>query len=124
LITITDAAKQALHTILRKAEEGTDTALRLTVSGDGELELIPDIEQPGDVSYDWEGRKVVLFQSSLEEYLDGVILDAKPTLKDPILVISNWHDEDECCDECEGCCSHSDIGDCSAHGCCDDVACN
>ncbi|MDP2730065.1 MAG: hypothetical protein Q8O55_06260 [Dehalococcoidales bacterium] len=87
MIAVTENAKKVLKSILLSKVDNRYAFLRLLSSGEGELGLGIDIEQPGDNAVEYEGSKLLLVDCELADSLKGVTLDIDHTPEGPELVI-------------------------------------
>ncbi len=92
VVSVTTEAKDLLQEILQQAEQqgaaiDQDTSIRLAPTTEGEngdsgqvaLGLMLDRPQDGDQVIEYNGRKVLIIDSSTSNLLDGVTLDAVET---------------------------------------------
>ncbi len=93
MVSVTTEAKDLLQEILQQAEQqgaaiDQETSIRLAPTTDGSenggsgqvaLGLMLDRPQDGDQVVEYNGRKVLIIDSSTSDLLDGVTLDAVET---------------------------------------------
>jgi Fe-S cluster assembly iron-binding protein IscA len=76
MLTVTDAAGSHLAQILKQEELPAEIAIRIIVEGGG-LALRPDEKQPGDASFEHEGRTVLLLDEQVADLLSSDTLDVE-----------------------------------------------
>jgi hypothetical protein len=86
MLTMTKAAGDYLTAVLQRADASQDTAIRIVLEDD-ELAPALDTERPGDETLDYHGRKVLLLDAEVCEYLADSTLDVQPTDEGPRLLI-------------------------------------
>jgi len=86
MLTMTKAAGDYLTAVLQRANTSHDTAIRILLEDD-ELAPTLDTARPGDETLDYHGRKVVLLDAEVCEYLADSTLDFQATDDGPRLLI-------------------------------------
>jgi hypothetical protein len=86
MFTITEAAGQYLTMTLERANAPQDHAIRFVLNGD-ELSPKLDTPRPGDQTFDYAGRKVLLLDPGACEYLGDATLDVRATEEGQRLLI-------------------------------------
>jgi len=86
MLTMTKAAGDYLTALLQRAHASQDTAIRIVLEDD-ELAPALDTERPGDETLDYHGRKVLLLDAEVCEYLADSTLDVQPTDQGPRLIL-------------------------------------
>jgi hypothetical protein len=82
---MTKAAGDYLTVLLQRARASQDTAIRIVLKDD-KLAPALDTERPGDETLDYHGRKVLLLDAEVCEYLAESTLDVHPTDEGPRLI--------------------------------------
>jgi len=78
MLTLTDAAGAYLSEILTERSCPEDVAIRFLCEGQGILMRL-DNAKPGDISFEHEGRVVLLLDESTSELLGQETLDVEQT---------------------------------------------
>jgi hypothetical protein len=86
MLTVTDAAGAYLVDLLGDAEAPEEVAIRFVVETQG-LALRLDNEQPGDESFEHEGKKVLLLDEHMSTMLSEKTLDVEPSDDGPQLTL-------------------------------------
>jgi hypothetical protein len=86
MLTMTNAAGDYLTVVLQKVHASQDTAIRI-VFKDDKLAPALDTTRPGDETLDYHGRKILLLDAEVCEYLADSTLDVESTDEGPRLLI-------------------------------------
>ena len=78
MLTLTDSAGDHLIGLLEKANAPDDAAVRLVISDNG-LAMRADRPQPDDVTFEHNGKTVLIAQREVADALDGRTLDTTET---------------------------------------------
>jgi Fe-S cluster assembly iron-binding protein IscA len=78
MLTLTDGAARHLTKVLEKAQRTNGDAIRLQISKGG-WRLTLDHECPGDVTFDYQGRRVLLLSADVAKTLENATLDLSET---------------------------------------------
>ncbi|MFG0286079.1 MAG: hypothetical protein ACF8R7_16805 [Phycisphaerales bacterium JB039] len=78
MLTVTDAAKAHLATILDENNIPQDQSVRLLTGPNG-LGLAPDMPKEEDASFDHDGRTVLVIEPAIADQLDGRTMDVEQT---------------------------------------------
>ena len=87
MFTVTEAASARLAEILEKKDLSEEVAVRFIHEG-GVIRLRSDKEQPGDTTFQHEGRTVLLLDAQVSELLADETLD----IEGPGLTLRNADD--------------------------------
>ena len=87
MLTMTEAAGAHLVDLLGEAEVPEDVAIRFVIESE-ELTLRLDKEQPGDESFNHEGKTVLLVDEEMSTMLSGKTLDIEPSDEGPKLTLA------------------------------------
>ena len=87
MIEITEHAKQELNRLLIAKVDWPGALLRLIDRGKGKLGLGIDIQKPGDLMIEYDGKRLILVESELATSLADITLDVDDTPDGPELVI-------------------------------------
>ena len=86
MLTMTDAARKYLSTVLERSNAPDGTAVRFDIEGDTLTSRV-DVARPGDATFDHDGRKVLVMDQRVSQLLDGTTLDLQPTTEGDKLVL-------------------------------------
>ena len=86
MLAITDDAKELLRDVLEQQGQ-PGQALRLSETGEG-LEVALDQAAEDDVTYDVDGRDVLIVQRDLADRMDGATIQREESRDGPRLAIS------------------------------------
>jgi Fe-S cluster assembly iron-binding protein IscA len=78
MLRLTEGAARHLTKLLAKAQPTNGDALRLEVGKDG-WRLTLDHECPGDVTFDYEGQRVLVLSAASAKTLEDATLDLSET---------------------------------------------
>ena len=84
MFNVTEPALNRLSRQLARKEAAKDVALRFT-RREGGWDLGPDQKRPGDVTFDHEGRNVLLLDQTTAEAMTDMTLEVKKTDAGPRL---------------------------------------
>jgi hypothetical protein len=86
MFTMTEAAGNYLTTVLANAKASEEAAIRFVLEGNS---LAPklDHEYPGDATFDYEGRRVLVLDTQVSQLLTNSTLDVQATDEGPKLVL-------------------------------------
>lgn len=76
MLNVTDNALEYLANLLDQQGADDSTVVRCTVQ-DGNLAIVPDNEQPGDVAFSHGERTVLVVEEELSQALDGREFDVQ-----------------------------------------------
>lgn len=86
MLTMTDAARKYLFTVLERSNAPDGTAIRFDVEGDTLTSRV-DVARPGDATFDHDGRNVLVMDQRVSQLLEGTTLDLQPTSEGDKLVL-------------------------------------
>jgi len=86
MFTMTEAAGEYLTTVLDKADASEEAAIRFILEGNT---LAPRLDHahPEDVTFDHEGRKVLVLDAQVSQILTDSTLDVQATDEGPKLIL-------------------------------------
>jgi hypothetical protein len=86
MFSITDAAGEYLTALLDNANASEETAIRFVLEG---TTLTPKLDsaRPGDVTFDYDDRTVLVLDAQVSDTLGDATLDVRPTDDGPKLVL-------------------------------------
>jgi len=87
MLTMTETAGAHLVDLLGEAEVPEDVAIRFVIESE-ELTLRLDKEQPGDESFNHEGKTVLLVDEEMSTMLSEKTLDIEPSDEGPKLTLA------------------------------------
>jgi len=90
MFIVTEAAGGYLTAVLDNANASEETAIRLVLEGNT---LTPQLDnsRPGDDTFDYEGRLVLMLDSQVSQVLDDSTLDIEATEEGPKLILLPLH---------------------------------
>jgi len=90
MFIVTEAAGGYLTTVLDKTNISEGTAIRLVLEGNT---LTPQLDnaRPGDETFDYEGRTVLMLDAQVSQVLDDSTLDVEATDEGPKLILLPLH---------------------------------
>jgi len=86
MFMLTEMAGEYLTTVLENANASEETAIRFVLEGNT---LTPKLDdpRPGDATFDYEGRKVLVLDAQVTQVLADSTLDVQATDEGPKLVL-------------------------------------
>ena len=90
MLNVTDAATAYLSELLSTAEAPEDVAVRFVYESKGEskgFQMRTDSEQPGDTTFEHEGRTVLIMEEQIADLLVDRTLDIHDAGTGPRLVL-------------------------------------
>jgi hypothetical protein len=86
MFTMTETAGEYLTTVLDNANASEETAVRFVLEGNT---LTPKLDnaRPGDASFDYEGRRVLVLDAQVSQVLTDSTLDVEATGEGPKLIL-------------------------------------
>jgi len=90
MFIVTEAAGGYLTAVLDNANASEETAIRLVLAGNA---LTPQLDntRPGDETFDYEGRMVLMLDAQVSQVLDDSTLDIEATDEGPQLILLPLH---------------------------------
>ena len=90
MFIVTEAAGGYLTAVLDNANASEETAIRLVLEGNT---LTPQLDntRPGDETFDYEGRMVLMLDAQVSQVLDDSTLDIEATDEGPKLILLPLH---------------------------------
>jgi len=90
MFIVTEAAGGYLTAVLDKTNISEGTAIRLVLEGNT---LTPQLDNahPGDETFDYEGRTVLMLDAQVSQVLDDSTLDVEATDEGPKLILLPLH---------------------------------
>jgi len=87
MINVTKRAKQELRRLLSENVDWPEGRFRIMDRGQGVIGLGVDIEAPGDLTIEFEGKRVLICEPVLAARLEGITVDVDDTPDGAELVI-------------------------------------
>jgi hypothetical protein len=86
MFTMTEAAGNYLTTVLDDANASEEAAIRFVLESNA---LTPRLDHthPGDTTFDHEGRRVLVLDAEVSEFLTDTTLDVQATDDGPKLIL-------------------------------------
>ena len=86
MFTITEAAGEYLTALLDNADASEEAAIRFVLEGNT---LMPKLDhaQPGDATFDHDGRMVLMLDGQVSQILTDSTLDVRATDEGPKLIL-------------------------------------
>jgi hypothetical protein len=86
MFIMTETAGEYLIAVLDNANASEETAIRFVLEGNA---LTPKLDntRPGDATFDYEGRRVLVLDAQVSQALAESTLDVEPTDEGPKLVL-------------------------------------
>ncbi|MBN2573598.1 MAG: hypothetical protein JXP73_03460 [Deltaproteobacteria bacterium] len=88
MLRLTVAAADHLNTILTSKSAPKRTAIRIIKGDSGHFEIQADVPKMGDISFEHEGRTVLVIDKKVSELLGDRVLDLVSRPEGTILALS------------------------------------
>lgn len=86
MFVMTEPAGEFLCAVLDRANAPEEAAIRLAVEGDQLVSKL-DKPRPGDMTFDHDGRNVLVMDEHVSQLLEGSTLELQPTAEGEKLVL-------------------------------------